>query len=75
MKLRGMGENCPDYTCTCTYMSIYIVSFIPVFIFFRRIWRKVNSRKGLPHMPNEKNGTTESDDDDDDESKWNWYIS
>ncbi|XP_062582190.1 uncharacterized protein LOC134243957 [Saccostrea cucullata] len=41
----------------------------------RRIWRKVNSRKGLPHMPNEKNGTTESDDDDDDESKWNWYIS
>lgn len=43
--------------------------------FSSRIWRKVNSRKGIPHMPHEKNGTTESDDDDDDESKWNWYIS
>lgn len=35
MKLRGMGENYPDYTCTCTYMSIYIYSFIPVFIFLQ----------------------------------------
>ncbi|XP_052087694.1 uncharacterized protein LOC127724685 [Mytilus californianus] len=35
----------------------------------RRIWRKVNSRRGLP------GSTGEEDDDDDDESKWNWYIS
>lgn len=35
----------------------------------RRIWRKVNSRRGLP-------GTScDEEDDDDDESKWNWYIS
>ncbi|XP_060072093.1 uncharacterized protein LOC132551964 [Ylistrum balloti] len=42
----------------------------------KRIWRKVNSRRGLPHIPNLMNGGPhESDDDEDDESKWNWYIS
>lgn len=42
----------------------------------RRIWRKVNSRRGIPHMQNmSPAGFTDSDDDDDDESKWSWYIS
>ncbi|CAL1538515.1 unnamed protein product [Lymnaea stagnalis] len=37
----------------------------------RRIWRKVNSRRGMPGSQHSK----DSDDDCDDETKWNWYIS
>lgn len=40
----------------------------------RRIWRKVNSRRGLPIQ--EASGILKSDDEEEEEeSKWNWYIS
>ncbi|XP_041354088.1 uncharacterized protein LOC121371913 [Gigantopelta aegis] len=39
----------------------------------KRIWRKVNSTRGLPGV-NAKSAQAESDDDEE-ESKWNWYIS
>ncbi|CAG5124983.1 unnamed protein product [Candidula unifasciata] len=39
----------------------------------RRIWRKVNSTRGVPGV--QKSKETENDEDSDDESKWNWYIS
>lgn len=39
----------------------------------RRIWRKVNSTRGMPGS-RETIGK-ESDEEDEEESKWNWYIS
>lgn len=43
----------------------------------RRIWKKVNSLRGLPRVNlNRNEGTYEdSEDEEDDETKWNWYIS
>ncbi|KAL3881281.1 hypothetical protein ACJMK2_027736 [Sinanodonta woodiana] len=43
----------------------------------RRIWKKVNSSKGLPvvNLDGEESQNQDSDDEDDDENKWNWYIS
>ncbi|KAK7107639.1 uncharacterized protein C6orf118-like [Littorina saxatilis] len=40
----------------------------------RRIWRKVNSKRGIPG--HHAAGRGESDDEEEEEeSKWNWYIS
>ncbi|XP_052808013.1 uncharacterized protein LOC128236918 [Mya arenaria] len=43
----------------------------------RRIWKKVNSLKGLPRVNLSRNegAVDDSDDEEDDETKWNWYIS
>lgn len=43
----------------------------------RRIWKKVNSLRGLPrvNLTREEGAVEDSDDEEDDETKWNWYIS
>lgn len=43
----------------------------------RRIWKKVNSLKGLPrvNLTKDPSNDEDSDDEEDDETKWNWYIS
>lgn len=43
----------------------------------RRIWKKVNSLKGLPrvNLTRDEGSVEDSDDEEDDETKWNWYIS
>lgn len=43
----------------------------------RRIWKKVNSLKGLPrvNLTRDEGALEDSDDEEDDETKWNWYIS
>lgn len=40
----------------------------------RRIWRKVNSRRGLPQQE-ASNNQDNDDEEEEEESKWNWYIS
>ncbi|KAL8584423.1 hypothetical protein ACOMHN_032043 [Nucella lapillus] len=39
----------------------------------RRIWRKVNSKRGLPGHA--ASGRDSDDEEEEEESKWNWYIS
>lgn len=43
----------------------------------RRIWKKVNSLRGLPrvNLTRDEGALEDSDDEEDDETKWNWYIS
>lgn len=43
----------------------------------RRIWKKVNSLRGLPrvNLNSDEGALEDSDDEEDDETKWNWYIS
>lgn len=49
-------------------------SYFSVLSFCRRIWRKVNSKRGIPG--HHAAGRGESDDEEEEEeSKWNWYIS
>ncbi|XP_046378617.2 uncharacterized protein C6orf118-like [Haliotis rufescens] len=40
----------------------------------KRIWRKVNSKRGIPGA-RPSPSQPQSDSDDEEESKWNWYIS
>lgn len=41
----------------------------------RRIWRKVNSTRGLPGHPAAGTRQESDDEEEEEESKWNWYIS
>ncbi|KAK7494761.1 hypothetical protein BaRGS_00013888 [Batillaria attramentaria] len=41
----------------------------------RRIWRKVNSTRGLPGHPAAGARQESDDEEEEEESKWNWYIS
>lgn len=43
----------------------------------KRIWKKVNSLKGLPrvNLGRDEGVIEDSEDEEDDETKWNWYIS